>query len=314
MARKRGKQNPPSPSPKTPPSSHDPKSNEKPVLSNTSPQGTTDLHVDDDLHGVIKLCGANLCEVPIACGVFSREGLQHEGNSRGAMNKACAASPLEPGGTSSPLGLGGTSTSLGNNETLSNVNKSLVAASKPIDVVLLDEQESEFAWLMESIDAMDESQASAVLKKLDQIREKVKGKKPFDNVVGKSVAKGPNPKTVVDPKAVADPKSIDDLPVANATVPNRAFQLENPTAKETRSIRASVWETFDISKLRNSGEKLTYHQPTLRDGVSVKEGLIPPERVDDSELHPIVANVKQKEDAKEGAQAQNVESSREGEW
>ncbi|KAK7261081.1 hypothetical protein RIF29_27385 [Crotalaria pallida] len=235
MARKRGKQNPPSPSPKTPPSSHDPKSNEKPVLSNTSPQGTTDLHVDDDLHGVIKLCGANLCEVPISCGVFSREGLQHEGNSRGAMNKACSASPLGLGGTSSPLGLGGTSTSLSNNETLSN--------------------------------------------KLDQIREKVKVKKPFDNVVGKSVAKGPNPKTVVDPKAVADPKSIDDLPVANATVPNRAFQLENPTAKETRSIRASVWET-----------------------------------VDDSELHPIVANVKQKEDAKEGAQAQNVESSREGEW
>ncbi|KAK7256174.1 hypothetical protein RIF29_29611 [Crotalaria pallida] len=74
-----------------------------------------------------------------------------------------------------------------------------------------NDAQTEFDDLVESIDALDEKQASSVLEKLDRIREKINGKRQAKNVHGKheSVVK----------------------------------EIANPTTKEKIAKRASVWDT-----------------------------------------------------------------------
>ncbi|KAK7255404.1 hypothetical protein RIF29_28813 [Crotalaria pallida] len=146
MARKRGKQNLPSPSPKTPSSSHDPKSNEKPVLSNTSPQGTTDLY--DELHDVIKSCGAKSREIPKSHGVNSRVEFQHD-----ALHEAVNAStPLGTHEDATHQGIRVGASSLGPIGGSSKSCEDHVIHANDIDLELLEDHDSEFESLFKSIE------------------------------------------------------------------------------------------------------------------------------------------------------------------
>ncbi|KAK7273505.1 hypothetical protein RIF29_14557 [Crotalaria pallida] len=134
-----------------------------------------------------------------------------------------------------------------------------VKESTPIDLGLFDEEDIEFACLMDSIESMDENQAISVLEKLDRIRETIKEKGMSPNLgSNKSQFVVKDPKIVaksVDmaPKFVA--KSVDKVkPVYKVpkTVATSAPQshipnvktIENPTFKEVLSKRASVWDTL----------------------------------------------------------------------
>ncbi|KAK7287392.1 hypothetical protein RIF29_00665 [Crotalaria pallida] len=69
----------------------------------------------------------------------------------------------------------------------------------PINLELLDDQETKFRELFESLDSLNEQQVNALLDNMDRIREKIKGKKPIVDEVnhsGQKDATGPSNPTL----------------------------------------------------------------------------------------------------------------------
>ncbi|KAK7281567.1 hypothetical protein RIF29_09672 [Crotalaria pallida] len=87
-------------------------------------------------------------------------------------------------------------------------SKKASASPHTLNLDLLEEQETEFHELFDSLDAMNEKQIQALMENMDKIREKIKGKKPViedsDHIT--------NP--TIDEPGVANPTS-DELGVAN---------------------------------------------------------------------------------------------------
>ncbi|KAK7273749.1 hypothetical protein RIF29_14812 [Crotalaria pallida] len=279
MARKRGKRAQPSPSPSTPSPSHDPK-----TLENSGSKSVTGTCDKSQKHTAMDGARANAHE--ISAGGGDRTTLVQQSHQSGAgMEGTCAKVQNQTRenlqhqphvvraeqGTSRVTqqdqndARAGTSRITQQHQPCDGApigHKNLHDRGvliNPINFDLLDEQETEFDDLVESIDALDEKQASSVLEKLDRIREKINGKRQAKNVHGKheSVVK----------------------------------EIANPTTKEKIAKRASV-----------------------------KEGSIPAERVADSEYHPIVADVRAKEQdsqdnaTKEDDQANQDKGNKEDDW
>ncbi|KAK7266856.1 hypothetical protein RIF29_19514 [Crotalaria pallida] len=128
MARKQGKQNTPSPSTKTQPTSHDYKVYE---LQDATDTGKSQQLLNvDDVHDVI------LLSTP--CAPDQRQGRSVVHSALGHVG-ALAGAPYDVHG----------------------------ASHEATSLELLDEQDSKFMSLLETIDAMDEKHASAMLRKID---------------------------------------------------------------------------------------------------------------------------------------------------
>ncbi|MDV3145779.1 MAG: hypothetical protein Q8736_02775, partial [Sweet potato little leaf phytoplasma] len=50
---------------------------------------------------------------------------------------------------------------------------------------------------------------------------------------------------------------------------NKPNDGKNPAGTESQIGLANAWANFDISKLRNVGEKLDFYEPELKEGVEV---------------------------------------------
>ncbi|KAK7243521.1 hypothetical protein RIF29_38320 [Crotalaria pallida] len=242
MARKRGKQAQPSPSPSTPSPSHDPK-----TLENSGSKSITGTCDKSQKHSAMDGARANVNE--ISAGGGDRTTLVQQSHQSGAgMEGTCATVQNQTRenlqhqphvvraeqGTSCVTqqdqndARAGTSRITQQHQPCDGApigHKNLHDRGvliNPINFDLHDEQETEFDDLVESIDALDEKQASSVLEKLDRIREKINGKRQAKNVHGKheSVVK----------------------------------EIANPTTKERIAKRASVWDT---AKEQDSQDNVT---------------------------------------------------------
>ncbi|KAK7287502.1 hypothetical protein RIF29_00782 [Crotalaria pallida] len=127
------------------------------------------------------------------------------------------------------------------------------------------------------LDALSPKQLESVLQKLDDIRSAVKSKAAGKNVEGTGM--------IVDPKEVSDADVELNLQNKDSFGKNKDMN-EKPTQPQNDEVikRVSVWDTFDISKLRNAGDKLRFVEPVLKEGISIgkidkslDEGTIPEE-------------------------------------
>ncbi|KAK7288603.1 hypothetical protein RIF29_02069 [Crotalaria pallida] len=103
---------------------------------------------------------------------------------------------------------------------------------KNLDLDNLDDED------LEEIDDLSPKKAASILKKLDALRAKIKGKAFSD--------------------ADNEDRPSEDLPGSPAN-----------NGKEEVVRKASAWDTFDNTKLRHAGEKLNYVKPGIKDGVAV---------------------------------------------
>ncbi|KAK7243537.1 hypothetical protein RIF29_38337 [Crotalaria pallida] len=117
---------------------------------------------------------------------------------------------------------------------------------KNLDLLNLDDED------MEDIEDLSPKKAGSILKKLDELRAKIKGK------------------AIVEEEGEGMDK---DLITLNTTTQNTSTQNLDPTTIGEKPRRASIWDSFDITKLRNAGEKLNFVEPTIKEGI--EEGKIP---------------------------------------
>ncbi|KAK7281125.1 hypothetical protein RIF29_08841 [Crotalaria pallida] len=101
-------------------------------------------------------------------------------------------------------------------------NKKTSHDNLTVDLSQLDEED------IADIDSLTPKQAATLLKNIDAIRERLKGKAPATDEIG----------------AVQETQK-QDAPALGSSNPI----IEKPP---------SVWDSFDISKLRNVGDKLSF--------------------------------------------------------
>ncbi|KAK7287505.1 hypothetical protein RIF29_00785 [Crotalaria pallida] len=135
---------------------------------------------------------------------------------------------------------------------------------KPINFDLLDEQETEFDDLVESIDALDEKQASSVLEKLDRIREKINGKRQAKNVHGKhesvikEIAKPMNKEKIAKRASVWDTdKDQDSQDNANK---------EDDQANQDKGNKEDEWQPVTTRASKRLQKKMDEANQVLGDG------------------------------------------------
>ncbi|KAK7256591.1 hypothetical protein RIF29_30045 [Crotalaria pallida] len=109
---------------------------------------------------------------------------------------------------------------------------------KNLDLLNLDDED------MEDKEDLIPKKVGSILKKLDELRAKIKGK------------------AIVEEEGEGMDK---DLITLNTTTQNTSTQNLDPTTIGEQPRRASIWDSFDITKLRNAGEKLNF----------IEEGKIP---------------------------------------
>ncbi|KAK7281427.1 hypothetical protein RIF29_09411 [Crotalaria pallida] len=117
---------------------------------------------------------------------------------------------------------------------------------KNLDLLNLDEED------MEDIEDLSPKKAGSILKKLDELRAKIKGKE------------------IVEEEGEGMNKELITL---NIITQNTSTQRPDPAFLGEQPRRASIWDSFDITKLRNAGEKLNFVEPTIKEGI--EEGKIP---------------------------------------
>ncbi|KAK7273242.1 hypothetical protein RIF29_14291 [Crotalaria pallida] len=127
-------------------------------------------------------------------------------------------------------------------ENVTNKSHDGIMDQNTTSIDLLGDQETELNSLFESIESLDASQAKVILERLDRLRHRIKEKE----YVHGAVHGGPNPNLAMNQNLVVN----SSLGVKQIMNPDP--MIVNPTAKEKISRRASVRDTFDISKLRNS--------------------------------------------------------------
>ncbi|KAK7256000.1 hypothetical protein RIF29_29430 [Crotalaria pallida] len=103
-----------------------------------------------------------------------------------------------------------------------------------IDLSMSDEE------ALEDIDNLSPKKAMALLRNLDVLRDRVKSKIPTEE------------------KAYEGLKPHEEEGVDMSS-----------QAKKGETKQPSVWDNFDISKLRNAGEKLNYVEPEIKEGVAL---------------------------------------------
>ncbi|KAK7267085.1 hypothetical protein RIF29_19749 [Crotalaria pallida] len=130
-----------------------------------------------------------------------------------------------------------------------NKSKDKTMDPSPIRLGLLEDQETEFQELFDNINGLSDKQAVSVLEKLDRIREKINGKQPM------------KPLNVDEDERSKDGVSLSDADQMQSKSDGSGTSASKPSEKITK--RVSVQE-------------------------QVNSGLIPSDRVQESELHPLV--------------------------
>ncbi|KAK7274696.1 hypothetical protein RIF29_15793 [Crotalaria pallida] len=131
-----------------------------------------------------------------------------------------------------------------------------------VDLSQLDEED------IVDIDSLTPKQAATLLKNIDAIRERLKGKTPATDEIG----------------AVQETQKQDAPAVGSS----------NPIIKRP----PSVWDSFDISKLRNAGEKLSFIQP--QKNVNVKKIWVEKKKPSREEIEKIDDTLKLKQALESG--------------
>ncbi|KAK7256565.1 hypothetical protein RIF29_30019 [Crotalaria pallida] len=108
--------------------------------------------------------------------------------------------------------------------------------SEPLDVSLVQER----LLNLEGLDDLSSKQVAVLMKTLDEIKEKLKGKQVV----------------------------TDDVEVVYETPFDQQEKGDEPE-KTDPPKRASIWDSFDITKLRNAGGKLEYHEPLIKEGTAI---------------------------------------------
>ncbi|KAK7281202.1 hypothetical protein RIF29_08976 [Crotalaria pallida] len=128
------------------------------------------------------------------------------------------------------------------------LNPSSASKQTPPSVIKLTSDPLDFSLINDSLlnlqgfDALTSKQASDLLKNLDAIKEKLKGKQT----------------TSVDDETVPETQLVQEKKGAE-------------TNKNDPPRKASIWDNFDISKLRNAGGKLEFHKPLIKEGTAIEE-------------------------------------------
>ncbi|KAK7273312.1 hypothetical protein RIF29_14361 [Crotalaria pallida] len=121
-----------------------------------------------------------------------------------------------------------------------NANTSNETQKRGLDLLELDEDD------MADIDGLSPKQAEKLLKNLDLIHAKLKEKTP-----------------VVLTENLSEKKADDNQALLNTEEVNTRT-TRNPSFTKP----PSVWDSFDITKLRNAGEKLSFVQPAVKEEVT----------------------------------------------
>ncbi|KAK7260422.1 hypothetical protein RIF29_26453 [Crotalaria pallida] len=160
---------------------------------------------------------------------------------------------------------------------------------KNVDLENLDEED------IEDIDDLSPKKAASILKKLDALRAKIKGKAVLE----------------------AEVEGINNEELIHKTPTRQADLITN----EEQPRRTSIWDSFDITKLRNAGEKLNFVEPEIKEGVpeenmeaatqAVKEVL--QAQCEEGEMVSVVKETQLEGDDK-GLEVQNLKDQKEGQW
>ncbi|KAK7268538.1 hypothetical protein RIF29_21238 [Crotalaria pallida] len=94
----------------------------------------------------------------------------------------------------------------------------------------------------DGLDGLNSNQANNILQNIDAIKEKVVKR------------------MTVDPS---------DAEVVRENQLNLKEQSNSVGVPEEAAKKPSIWESFDITKLRNAGGKLEFHQPSVKEGTSI---------------------------------------------
>ncbi|KAK7256640.1 hypothetical protein RIF29_30094 [Crotalaria pallida] len=93
---------------------------------------------------------------------------------------------------------------------------------------------------LEGLDDLNSKQASDLMKNLDLIKEKLKGKQVMP----------------------------DDVELVAETQLENQGNTDEPK-KPDPIKKATIWDSFDITKLRNAGGMLDYHKPLVKEGTAI---------------------------------------------
>ncbi|KAK7260002.1 hypothetical protein RIF29_25676 [Crotalaria pallida] len=114
---------------------------------------------------------------------------------------------------------------------------------------------------LELLNNLSPKKLDLMMQKLAAMREKIKGKA----VVNDSIVKQDD--HVVHEALIMNNDMNPNIGATGATSENNgARKTPKPFVTEKRPI---IWDSFDISKLRNAGEKLKFLQPESKEGVSI---------------------------------------------
>ncbi|KAK7260138.1 hypothetical protein RIF29_25934 [Crotalaria pallida] len=123
---------------------------------------------------------------------------------------------------------------------------------QPFDLTQIDEDD------LAEIDGLSPKQAEVWLKNIDVLRERIASKASLTPTNEETMNKD-------NEKLVSENKD-------SSSNPSNSDEQVDKQDKHDFQKRTSVWDSFDISKLRNAGDKLKFCKPELKDGVSVVLG------------------------------------------